>query len=278
MCWPHVYRNVVPRLKSIKCLDKSLASEILASIEDLQWSALNRTCFLQAHDLLESKFIEKTRADDDTKHSLVKDFFGYFRKVWIESKESNWFEGANAWSSSNNQSIEGVNKEIKAAHTFRKRMPLGEFFDCMLRMVHEWSLQDASLLFSNRRQILQSKPNGLKMRTDGYTWFRQHSSNSNYVSINPRGRLTRSEELNLGKVDSIWVVPSSSSGMSSLKELAKKRMQSRLDLDSPLTFDEYLELRKSCWFIEERGGEYYCDCPCGMKGKMCKVSLSSQLY
>ena len=177
-----------------------------------------------------------------------------------------------------NQSIKGVNKEIKAAHTFRKRMPLGEFFDCMLRMVHEWSLQDASLLFSNRSQILQSKPNGLKMRTDGYTWFRQHSSNSNYVSINPRGRLTRSEELNLGKVDSIWVVPSSSSGMSSLKELAKKRMQSRLDLDSPLTFDEYLELRKSCWFIEERGGEYYCDCPCGMKGKMCKVSLSSQLY
>jgi hypothetical protein len=99
-----------------------------------------------------------------------------------------------------NQSIKGVNKEIKAAHTFRKRMPLGQFFNFMLRMVNEWSLQDASLLFSNRSQILQSKPNGLKMRTDGYTWFRQHSSNSNYVSINPRERKTRSEELNLGKL------------------------------------------------------------------------------
>jgi hypothetical protein len=79
-------------------------------------------------------------------------------------------------------------------------MPLGQFFNFMLRMVNEWSLQDASLLFSNRSQILQSKPNGLKMRTDGYTWFRQHSSNSNYVSINPRERKTRSEELNLGKL------------------------------------------------------------------------------
>ena len=78
MCWPHVYRNVGPRLKSIKCLDKSLASEILASIEDLQWSALNRTCFLQAYDLLETKYIDKTRADDDTKHALVQDFFAYF--------------------------------------------------------------------------------------------------------------------------------------------------------------------------------------------------------
>jgi hypothetical protein len=77
-----------------------LASEILASIEDLQWSALNRTCFLQAYDLLESKYIEKTRAEDDTKHALVQDLFAYFLKVWVDSKESNWFEGANAWSSS----------------------------------------------------------------------------------------------------------------------------------------------------------------------------------
>jgi hypothetical protein len=38
---------------------------------------------------------------------------------------------------------------------------------------------------------------------------------------------------------------------------------------SSSTFDEYLETRTSCWIVEERNGDYFCDCPIGMKGKMC---------
>ena len=40
MCWPHVYRNNVPRLKHLKSVDKNLAIKVLSDIEDLQWSAL----------------------------------------------------------------------------------------------------------------------------------------------------------------------------------------------------------------------------------------------
>ena len=79
--------------------------------------------------------------------------------------------------------IKGKNKEIKAAHTFRKRMPLGPFIDCMLNMVHEWAQQDQTLLESERSKILFTKPNGLKLKTDGYTWYKENQKNSNFVEI-----------------------------------------------------------------------------------------------
>ena len=143
MCWPHVYRNLIPRLRHMKSLDANLAKNVLADIEDLQWSALNQKVFLHSYNLMEEKYL----LDDKFDHKdALEDFFAYFKKVWIDSEENNWFEGANPFASSNNQGIEGKNKEIKAAHTFRKRMPLGSFIDCMLRIVHEWSLEDSSLL------------------------------------------------------------------------------------------------------------------------------------
>ena len=75
----------------------------------------------------------------------LDNFFTYFRSVWVESKEHQWYEGAHI-GSSNNQGIEGKNRDIKASHTFRSKAPLGSFCDTMLRMVHEWSLEDSSLL------------------------------------------------------------------------------------------------------------------------------------
>ena len=270
MCWPHVHRNIVPRLKHLKTIDKNLAANVLSDIEDLQWSALNKRVFLHAYELLEKQYLEKVY-DDILKASALAVFFGYFRSVWVESEESNWFEGAHAFASSNNQGIEGKNKEIKAAHTFRKRMPLGSFIDCMLNMVHEWSLEDSSLLSSARSQILFSKPNGLSLRTDGYTWYKKHSHNSNYVKINEAGRKTVSDELGLGKVDAIWAVTSSYSNTSvTLKEHVRLRMKNRVEPDCD-SFEEYMDVRKCCWIIEERNGEFYCDCPLGMKGRMDKV-------
>ena len=144
----------------------------------------------------------------------------------------------------------------------------------MLRMVHEWSLEDSSLLSSARSKVLFTKPDGLRLRTDGYTWFKLHSHNSNFVEINVNGHKTVSEELGLGKVDAIWAVTSSSGNNSiTLKEHAKLRMKNRLEPDSG-SFEEYMNVRKCCWnwIIEEREREFYCDCPLGMKGRMDKVS------
>ena len=82
---------------------------------------------------------------------------------------------------------------------------------------------------------------------------------------------TVSGDLKLGKVDKLWAVPSSSSQSGRcLKELAKRRMRVRLEPESE-TFDEYIEIRKSCWIVEQRGDEFFCDCPQGLKGHYCKV-------
>ena len=62
-------------------------------------------------------------------------------------------------------------------------MPLGSFFDAMLRMVHEWSLEDHSLLGDERKNIVFCKPDGLKMRSNGYQWYNDHKSNNNYAEI-----------------------------------------------------------------------------------------------
>ena len=82
-------------------------------------------------------------------------------------------------------------------------MPLGAFVDCMLRLVHEWSLEDSSLLISERTKVLFTKPNGLKLQTDGYSWYRTHIKNCKFVKINPSGRKTVSGELCLGQIDNI---------------------------------------------------------------------------
>ena len=67
-------------------------------------------------------------------------------------------------------------------------MPLGSFFDVMPRMVHECSLEDSSLLSNERKNILFSKPDGLKMRSNGYEWFNDHKSNNNYAEIKLLGK------------------------------------------------------------------------------------------
>ena len=65
-----------------------------------------------------------------------------------------------------------------------------------------------------------------------------------------------SEELELGKVDSLE---------KSLKERAKERMANRAVpmLDD---FDESMKIRRSCWIVEERDGDFFATAPkAGMK-------------
>ena len=64
MCWPHVYRNVVPRLGQIKKNDIDMGNSIMSDIEDLQWSSINESTFRIAYDLLEKKYLEKDVADE----------------------------------------------------------------------------------------------------------------------------------------------------------------------------------------------------------------------
>ena len=75
------------------------------------------------------------------------------------------------------------------------------------------------------------------------------------ISTKNKYMVLESEEFELGKVDSLE---------KSLKERAKERMANRAVpmLDD---FDESMKIRRSCWIVEELDGDFFCDCPKGMK-------------
>ena len=50
----------------------------------------------------------------------------------------------------------------------------------------------------------------------------------------------------------------------SLKDRAKERLANR-ELPLGNSFDDYMRIRTSCWLLEERDGDFYCDCPIGKK-------------
>ena len=119
-------------MKCVATFDKEVSKKILDDIEYLQWSVLNEESFHKVYDLLENKYLDKY---DDSLNEAISKFFSYMRSVWVESKQSRWFEAAHPWKVSNNQGVEGKNKDIKQSHTFRRRLDLGELFDVMLNMV-----------------------------------------------------------------------------------------------------------------------------------------------
>ena len=151
-------------------------------------------------------------------------------------------------------------------------MPLGSFFDVMLRMVHEWSLEDSSLLGTERKNILFSKPDGLKMRSNGYEWFNDHKSNNYYAEIKIQGKKIKTLMKN---VSSIWAIPSSQTKQSelTLKEIAKQRLSHRFNASLSTSLDEYLKIRSSCYLVEQVGEEFYCDCHEGMKARLWKHTV-----
>ena len=260
MCWSHVHRALVPEIKKVSTFNKDVAKSLTQDIEDLQW-ACNDQNFQQLVKLLEEKYLNGGNYNAETLAALTR-FFSYFQKEWIQSQEHRWFEGAHPHGSSNNQGVEGKNQSIKQSQTFRKKMPLASFFDMMLRMVNEWSLEDLSLLDGDRKDVLWTKPDGLKIRSDGYQWFMDHKSNQNYCEIKTANTNIKTT---LENVSAIWAIPSSKSKLSelTLRELAKKRLVNRYS--TLTTFDDHIKLRESCYLVERVEDEFYCDCLMGMK-------------
>ena len=58
MCWPHVYRNVTPRLSQLRKINRNVADDLLTDIEFLQWSANTEVTFRHIYGLLEEKFLK----------------------------------------------------------------------------------------------------------------------------------------------------------------------------------------------------------------------------
>ena len=142
--------------------------------------------------------------------------------------------------------------------------------DIVSRMVKEWS-KEPCILDQSRVEWLFNPRDGLKLRTDGYKWLKMNQTgvSDQILTVKPENKYTVSEDFGMGKVDNIWIVNSSSNKLpGSLKERAKERIKQR-GIPDFKSFDDYMQIRTSCWIVEERDGNFHCDCPKGMKGKQC---------
>ena len=77
MRWPHVYRNVTPRLSQLRKIN--LADDLLTDIEFLQWSVHDNS-FRIVFDLLERKYSDSATFSSPELSELQD--FSYFREQW----------------------------------------------------------------------------------------------------------------------------------------------------------------------------------------------------
>ena len=100
MCWPHVFRAISKKLKSVP---KEAAKIILGDISEIQLSQ-SRKEFEKANELFLVKWLE-------TGDERIDSFVAYYNLQWVNSPESNWFVGAGPVD--HNNGIEGTNDDIK---------------------------------------------------------------------------------------------------------------------------------------------------------------------
>ena len=131
-----MHSNLFPQLKCVSTHNKTIADDILNDLISIQWSALNEVSFRKSVELLQKKYLDKNNA---VLNGVVAKFFAYLHKVWKDSEEFRWYEGAHPWAISNNQGVDGKNEEIKQSHTFCRRLEFGELISGLARLVSKWS-------------------------------------------------------------------------------------------------------------------------------------------
>ena len=133
MCWAHTTRAIdrSDYLKALRALDKDLVVKLMEDLDQLQWMVQNKASFRVVFQLFKEKYTklaEDKKVDYPELPSAMSSFFLYMSRVWVESKEHKWYEGAHPWGPGHNQSIEGINKGVKENYTFRHKLEMGELF------------------------------------------------------------------------------------------------------------------------------------------------------
>ena len=283
-CWPHVNRNVEPRIKALaKAADNAkLGKEVLEDIHAFQWIVSKKSYDID-FQALEDKYLKGNGFNEKEKTALL-DFFEYFRKQWgPDSKVKNWFEHANPYHIGHNMGVEGVNKDIKKNHTFKSRVGLGQLFDIVERMLREWSANPhENLLKGERLDHVRDKQckdgqglTGLARQTNGYKFAHNYRKGvpNKVATVMPGSRNfhTVASEHDLGEVTQIFGINTKGSTSEILPKV-KAKLAERAN-PSQKSWDEKKRILTSCWLVEERGGDYFCDCYEGIRGRMCEHTV-----
>ena len=90
-------------MKPVEAANKEVAKALLNDLEDIQWTAINETFFDQI-ELVEKKYLKNNLLDVNTV-SALRDFFKYFKDIWVHSSENKlyeWYDGSAPHRSNNN--------------------------------------------------------------------------------------------------------------------------------------------------------------------------------
>ena len=102
----------------------------------------------------------------------MTDCVTHFCDQWL-SKNCNWYEGAALGYPSTNNSIESTNVVVKRKHTFRERLPVGQFSNAMVGIRQKWS-RDRKPMSVNCIPFCQVPSVSLRQWIDAYHWVMEN--------------------------------------------------------------------------------------------------------
>ena len=141
MCWSHTYRCIKPKLAGLRKINKKLGDQVLDDIKEMQRLIISNDEFLVIWDLFLKKYMDGSFTREE-QLELAK-FFNYCTTLWGPgSHVSNWWEGAHAFHTGNNQGIESRNNSIKEDFSYRERLPMSRMIEMNENVIRCFSQRD----------------------------------------------------------------------------------------------------------------------------------------
>ena len=183
----------------------------------------------------------------------MKNFFEYFEKEWIDSKNSLWFEGCAKQLPSTNNALESTNNCIKRVHTMRERFQLSVFLGKLANMLKNWSI--------DRR--INAKPFVENIEPSSLLW----QLTNEYISSKPKCRIVRK--------DSIYLMSSNTVSDKTFETYLKTFVEE--DFYTFDNFDELVKMGNMVRKVDFNRTDWKssaCTCPAYFKHFLCKHIVS----
>ena len=144
-CFFHVMKNVKDKLCKLKNVAPNVYMMIISDLQTLQSGAVDKESFVVLYDLLKKKWLESYENTDEKVIDLLKRFFEYFTKFWVESEESEWYQAAT------NNNLEATNQVFKKEYTARTKLWIPNLFKKIKDQIRYWSKRDIETEFDPDR-------------------------------------------------------------------------------------------------------------------------------
>ncbi|CAF1022962.1 unnamed protein product [Brachionus calyciflorus] len=133
MCWSHLVRNIDKRIYVVTSEEKRKL--IVNDIFRLQKTYCSEL-FDFGYLMFEKKWLS-------TKDNEVKVFLYFFKKEWIDSSNSGWYEGLTQGehTPSTDNALESFNGKIKKIHTLRERLAVNTYLTNTYDMIRKMQLK-----------------------------------------------------------------------------------------------------------------------------------------